>query len=288
MQKIPNYATLWQEIFQARQTNADPQEKEQHWRENAQKFFQRVQSRWQTPDSTRDLLLSTVQSIPNCTLTDIGSGPGNFSLFIAPHCAHVTAIDPSPSMLSVFKQQIEQHAVPNITLHNTTWATAPIPPKSTHITFSSHAIYGDPDLIGFLQKMNQVTTHRCFLLVRAPFPHSIMSQAAQLVWGQPHDSPNFQIIYNTLLQLGIIANVTPETPNGWKPVFSDSISDALQKIKTRLNITQTKYDLALKDILTKELLPTPDGRYQWPQWGESALIHWKPPQKSPQSSNPSP
>lgn len=277
MQKIPNYAALWQEIYQARQTPQDPAQKEDHWRENAQKFFDRVQTRWQSPDSTRTLLLNTVQSIPNCTLIDIGSGPGNFSIFITPHCQTVTAIDPSPAMLSVFKDQIKQRDIPNITLHNTTWAEAPIPPKSTHITFSSHAIYGDPDLIGFLQKMNQVTTHRCFLLVRAPFPHAIMAQAAQLVWGQPYDSPNFQIIYNTLLQMGIIPHVTTETPNRWKPVFSDSLADALEKVKSHLNISdQTQYDQDLIHILQKELISTPNGQFQWPQWGESALIHWDP------------
>lgn len=276
MQKITNYPKLWQEIHQARQTPADPAQKEDHWRENAQKFFDRVETRWQSPDSSRTLVLNTVKSIPDCTLTDIGSGPGNFSFFIAPHCKHVTAIDPSPAMLSVFEEQQAKRNLTNITLHATTWADAPIPPKSTHITYSSHAIYGDSDLLGFLQKMNQVTTHRCFLLVRAPFPQAIMAQAAQLVWDQPYDSPNFQIIYNTLLQMGIIADVTIETPNGWKPVFSESITEALEKTKNHLNITTPQYDQALTDLLTKELIPTSEGQFQWPQWGESALIHWDP------------
>jgi hypothetical protein len=104
-----------------------------------------------------------------------------------------------------------------------------------------------------------------------------MAQAAQLVWGQPYDSPNFQIIYNTLLQIGIIPHVTTETPNRWKPVFSDSLADALEKVKSHLNISdQTQYDQDLIHILQKELISTPNGQFQWPQWGESALIHWDP------------
>ena len=275
MQKITDYALLWQEIYQAR--NTSNKRHEDHWAEQAQAYYDRVELRWQKPDSTRTSILNTVKSLENPTLIDIGCGPGNFSMFIAPHCKQVISIDPSPSMLSIYKQQAKIRNITNTTIIQSTWAEANLQPKSAHITYSAHSIYGDVNIQAFIKKMNHITTHRCFLLLRVPSPNAVMSHAAQLVWGQPFDSPNFQIAYNTLLQMGVFADVTIETPNGWKPVYSESIAEALEKVKTQLNIlNQNQHDQALTQLLQAHLSQTQTGEFLWPKWGESALISWNP------------
>ena len=278
MQKIPNYAQLWQEIYQAR--NTTNRDHEDHWEERAQEFFDRVQNRWQTPDSTRTIIRNTVQSLTDPTLIDIGSGPGNFTFFIAPHCKQVIAIDPSESMRRVFQKEAQKQNLTNVTMIAANWAEADIQPKSADITYSAHSIYGDPDVKGFIKKMDQVTKHRCFILVRVPAPDTIMAQVANLIWSQPYDSPNFQIVYNTLLQMGIFADVNIETPNGWKPVFSENVDEAFEKIKTHFNLLETQeYDQEIMNILQNNLNKTETGNLRWPKWGESALISWTPTNK---------
>lgn len=277
MQKLTDFALLWQEIHNARKK---PKSNDDFWKDQATAFYQRVENRWQAPDSSRDKIISTVKTLNNPTLLDIGCGPGNFSFFIAPHCKHVISIDSSPSMLSVYKKMSKQKKITNTTIIQSTWEEVTLEPKSVHISYASHSMYSTPDIIAFVQKMNTVTINKCFLLIRATSKDAVMSKAATIIWNQPYDRPNFQIAYNALIQLGILADVTIETPNGWKPVFSPSIEEALIKIKTHFNVLdQMQYDSALQKLLETHLIQTESGDYKWPKWGESALISWNPTKK---------
>jgi hypothetical protein len=101
-----------------------------------------------------------------------------------------------------------------------------------------------------------------------------MAQAARHVWGQPHDSPNFQVAYNALMQLGIFANVVVEDTGLWEPWTNESLEEALADVKRRLDLVEdSTHDAFLRDLLAQHLTEQ-DGQVVWPRGTRSALIHW--------------
>ncbi|MBN1247431.1 MAG: hypothetical protein JXC32_07215 [Anaerolineae bacterium] len=101
-----------------------------------------------------------------------------------------------------------------------------------------------------------------------------MAEAARLVWGQPYDSPNFQVAYNALLQLGIFADVHMENAGLWRPWTSPSLEDALADVRRRLGLSEGgRHDDALRALLEQRLVQK-DGIWTWPRSVCSALVYW--------------
>lgn len=113
------------------------------------------------------------------------------------------------------------------------------------------------------------------LLLRAPLQNSIMADAARHVWGQPYDSPNFQIAFNALLQMGLFPNVCMEA-DLWDPWTSPSVQDALNEIKRRLCLMDdSRYDDYFRGLL-KDTLSEENGQMVWPRETRSAMVYWDP------------
>jgi len=103
-----------------------------------------------------------------------------------------------------------------------------------------------------------------------------MAKAASHVWGQPYDSPNFQIAYNILLGMDIYPDVIMEADGTWPAWTSDSFEAAMADIKIRLDLeNNTDHDVFLWELLAKHLTQKPDGSYVWPAGNRSALLYWK-------------
>ena len=96
------------------------------------------------------------------------------------------------------------------------------------------------------------------------------------VWGHPHDSPNFQVGYNALLQMGLFPNVLMEDTGLWDARTNDSMEEALADVKRRLDlwdVEDSEHDAFLEDLLRRRLT-LQDGRYVWPPGVRSALVYW--------------
>ncbi|MCG8617372.1 MAG: SAM-dependent methyltransferase, partial [Desulfobacterales bacterium] len=115
----------------------------------------------------------------------------------------------------------------------------------------------------------------CILVLRAPFWDAPMALASRRVLGQPYDSPNFQVAYNALLAMDIYPDVIMESEASWKVWTHDSLDEALNEVKDRLDIVDdTSHDIYLKEMLSSRLTPK-DGKWVWPRGNRSALIHWE-------------
>jgi hypothetical protein len=98
------------------------------------------------------------------------------------------------------------------------------------VVLCSHSLYGVADFTASVRKM----------------------EATRHVWGQPYDSPTFQVAYNALLQLGIFANVVLEDSSLWKPWTSASLDEALVDVKRRLDLVDdATHDAFLRDLLAR-------------------------------------
>lgn len=275
MEKATDWDALWRELVEikdrTRGSGSGRGRREDIWADRATEFKRGVQQKWVRPDSSRDFVLSHMD--PDCSVLDIGAGTGAWSILLSRRAGHVTAVEPSPSMIRVLRESLEEERVRNVSIAQGAWPDVGVGPHD--FSLCSHAMYACPDLAAFLLKMTACTRRMCFLLLRAVSPDGVRAEAARLVWGQPMDSPNFTIAYNILLRLGIFANVLMEDTGYWKPRTSSSLEEALGSMHRFLGLGESReHDAVLMDLLRRRLVPE-NGGYVWPVEVRSALVYWR-------------
>jgi 2-polyprenyl-3-methyl-5-hydroxy-6-metoxy-1,4-benzoquinol methylase len=276
MEKPTDWNSLWRELVEIKARSrsrklAAPAQTDM-WAGRAAEFKQGVKRKWARPDSSREFILSRLD--PNGTVLDIGAGTGAWSILMAPRVRHVTAVEPSESMIKEMREDLAAEKIANVTIVPGEWPDVSVGPHD--YSLCSHAMYASADLRAFILRMAACTRRTCFLLLRAPSIDSVRAEAALHLWGQPLDSPNFTIAYNVLLQAGIYANVLMENTGLWKPRTSSSIQEALMDMRRFLGLDDSgEHDAYLTELLRKRLT-WKDGKYVWPPEVRSALVYWQP------------
>ncbi|MBN1537377.1 MAG: class I SAM-dependent methyltransferase [Anaerolineales bacterium] len=274
MQNITDWADLWAELVEIKKdyqkTSIETPGDEDKWCAKAQDYDERVKHRWKNMDSSRETVLSFLES--DASILDIGAGTGAWSLLFSECVRKVTAVEPSRAMREIFLENIRRNKVSNIEVIEESWPEAN--PGKHDYSFCSHAMYGVADFRGFVKHMIDCTDKMCFLLIRAPSLDGMLSEAFMHIYHQPHDSPNFTIAYNILIQMGIYANVQIEKSDKWYSTKSASFDEAFTNLKIRLGLHAcSTYDDYLQDILKRKLVKQ-EGYYYWSGGYQSALIFW--------------
>ncbi|HKJ99222.1 MAG TPA: class I SAM-dependent methyltransferase [Desulfotignum sp.] len=275
MEKLTDWKKLWKQLseIQTRAFAKKQAKDEDFWRHKARDFDKMVEERWAKPDSSRQFLLDKLTANPGSSLLDIGAGTGKWSVLASPYAAKVTALEPSGAMQAVLKEKIHEMNITNIQVFTGNWPEDD--PGPHDFILASHSMYGQTDFTAFVQKMSATAVKGCILVMRAPFADAVMAKAAMKVWGQPYDSPNFQIAYNMLLGMDIYPDVIMEADGTWPAWTSDSFEAAMEETKNRLGLADnTSHDLFLWELLAKHLTRQNDGKYVWPKGNRSALVYW--------------
>ena len=277
MEKITDWFLLWRQLVDAhdRFWAIKKKQKQAHadaWKDRARHFDKMVKKRWAKPDTSRELIRSMLVANLGATVVDIGAGTGAWAIFMARHAAHVTAVEPSDSMCEVMQERLAAEKITNVSIIQANWPDVDI--DAHDFSFASHSMYGVADFKAFVEKMRQVTRKKCVLLMRVLLANTLMARAAMRVWGQPYDSPNFQVALNALMQMDIYPNVVMETEKGWDPWSHDSLEEALREVKNRFNLeNDSTHDPFLRSLL-EESLREDKGRYFWPVGNRSGILYW--------------
>jgi precorrin-6B methylase 2 len=272
MQKAIDWVHLWRDLATVHQGKHTAKPDEDAWRDKARSFDQKTKLRWVQPDSSRDMLLAQVQAHPGSTVLDIGAGTGAWTVLLARHARHVTALEPSTAMIELLRENLAAEGLTNVDIVQQTWPEASVPPHD--FSLCAHAMYGCAELPGFVRAMQAATRRTCYLVLRVPVMDSLMARASQHIWGHPYDSTNFHVAYNLLLQIGLFPNVLMENTGLWDAWFNDTLEGALSDIKRRFGLQDSSaYDGYLQDLLSSEL-KFEDGHYVWPRGIRSALVYW--------------
>jgi SAM-dependent methyltransferase len=262
------------------------------WRDLVERFEdeparseQRMLARWQTRAPSRgyteekrrrdrdDPLMQCVlgRLEADDTVLDIGAGIGRWSIPMALVCRKVTALDVLPGMLEIVRENAAHDAVGNIETLLGDWATVELEPHD-HV-LSSHAAYVSRDIVGYVRKMERLARKTCFVVLRVPRHDGVIGELSRRIHGFWHDSPNFVVGYNALLQAGISGHVIMEEQGRcW---HDETREDALDRVKRHLRLSSEEHDALILDVLD-ERLEFRDGEYHWPDWRRSALIWWRP------------
>ncbi len=273
MKATTDWASLWRELVLGPGWNGEGEcprgDTEEVWRRKSRAIDGHARRKAAARDPIRDLVLSRVDR--DTTVLDIGAGTGKWVVPLAPRVRHVTALDPSPTMLAVLRENVAAGRLENVRIVEGSWPETDVEPHD--VTICSHAVYGVPDLKGFVRRMVEVTRRTCFLVLKAPLRQALMAEAARHVWGRPYDGPCFAVAYNVLLEMDIVGSVLAD-PDLWEPWTHSSLDEALTEAKRRLRIRETsRYDGYLMGLLREQLV-LKDGRYVWPRSLRSVLVYW--------------
>jgi FkbM family methyltransferase len=284
MQNTTDWLTLWKELCAAqkrfwdrshpRQTKQESSAREDCWTAKAKHFDAMVRKRWARPDSSREYVLELLKRHPNASVLDIGAGTGAWALLMAGHAGRVTALEPSAAMREIMDRNARQAGIKNLTMVEDSWPEAAV--ERHDFTLASHSMYGYPDFETFVRRMEQTTGNTCFLIMRLSPVDSLMARITRRVWGHPYDSPNFQVGFNALIQMGIHANVLMETPNHWEPWTHDTIEAALAEVAARFDLGPDSPHLPYIEEMLQTHLTRKEGGYAWPPGTRSALVYWQP------------
>ncbi len=225
-----------------------------------------------TDDETLDVLLALAE--PQETWLDVGAGGGRYALPLALHVRDVVAIDPSPAMLTVLREDADAESIGNISIIESRW---PMPSGAGAPTgdaaLMAHVGYDIGEIGPFLDAV-EASAHRLCVAVMG---ESAMATTATLFWNDIHGEPRVRLpalpeMVMLLLARGRLPEIT--LVDRVPPTFA-SIDEALAMARRQLWLRAgSAKDQKLAD-LARERLTGRDGRYAF-EWEPTKIgvIAW--------------
>jgi SAM-dependent methyltransferase len=212
---------------------------------------------------------------PHHTLIDVGAGGGRLTFPLALRCRRVIAVEPSPSMRSVLRQQMLEAGISNVSLVALRWEEAEIDPAD--FVLCAHVLYTIRDIVPFVRKLEAHARERVLVVLFQDAPQARIHPLWARIHGErrrPLPSlPEFQAV---LRELGIEAQteaLPPQPPRGF-----DSLEDALRQLSRRLYLKPDDAKTSQLEQMLPELLEEVDGVLQLRGTGlfDTALVGWHP------------
>jgi SAM-dependent methyltransferase len=226
------------------------------------------------PGRTDDPVLDHLRALvrPQDTWLDIGGGAGRIALPLALLARSVTVLDPSPAMLAILRESMDEYGIANVEPVEARW---PAPGTYTaDCALISHVGY-DVEAIGPFVEAMEAAARRCVavLLDRAP------ASAASPFWPEVHGEPRNELpaareFVALLLALGRLPAISLYE----RPAMTYRDRDqALSNLRIQLWVAPgSAKDARLQAALDRMAIETPGGIQFAPAPGAVAVIEWSP------------
>ena len=210
---------------------------------------------------------------PECTILDIGAGPGTLAIPLAKMVKHVTAVDPSTGMLACLNENAVSEGLKNITCINKKWEDVEIGTDIAEpdIVLASHSL-AMLDIKEALSKMNDAAKRSVYVFTFAGARMWDYNTLWPKLYGEEYQpGPDYIYLYNVLYEMGIYANV--EIANSeYKQQFSN-LDDAVAQWKENLDVITPDAEEVIKSHLSGTLIKE-DGKLWSNREMRSAMIWW--------------
>jgi SAM-dependent methyltransferase len=209
------------------------------------------------------------------SVLDVGAGTGRHTLALAPYVARVVAVEPSPAMLGLLREDAEAQRLTNIETVAAEWLAADV--AAADIVLCSHVLYPIAGIAPFVRKLAASAKDRVFIYTRVdPLPTDMG------LWSEFHGvplqgQPSHMDLLNALAQLGVMADVEIVL-HRFTWTFA-SVDEAVAQVRNSLCLREddSASTEKLRGLLETRLVPWPNGRLG-PRIGSarSAIISWRP------------
>jgi len=261
--RTTDWAAEWRALVEARQAEAEAAGADQpgYWDRRAAGFKASLQGRPEDP--FLDFLEPWLS--PRKTVLDVGAGWGRHAVPLTARVDWVTAVEPSEGMRELLEP------APNLTVIASGWEDAD--PAPADLVICCHVLYGVPEVVPFLEKLEASARERVFVYLRdRPPPLPAEELALELGFARTR-MPEFRDLYPVLRQLGVAPEVAMlRYPS--RPVYA-SLEAAEAEVQAALG---ERWDQARgRAFLESRLVPDGGGRLAWDA-GEmvAGVAHWTP------------
>ncbi|KUK43605.1 MAG: Methyltransferase [Methanothrix harundinacea] len=178
------------------------------------------------------VLLDKIRIGSNFRVLDIGAGPGTLAIPFSKMAAHVTAVEPSASMATVLRENLEERGIENVDCIQKRWEEVDVegdlkPPYDLVVASFS---LGMTDIKGAVQKMMAASSGRVYLAwfagdtswdVQSREISALLSSEVEY-----HPMPKSDVLFNLLYQMGVYPNVWvfPLRMHHRFPSFDDALN----------------------------------------------------------------
>jgi SAM-dependent methyltransferase len=243
-----------------------------YWARRAKAFREAMHAR--SEEDPFYLAARRVTSASSSVL-DVGAGTGRHTLALAPHVHSVTAIDPSPAMLGLLREDLDSLGLRNVTTIEAEWMQAATEPAD--VVLCSHVLYPIGDVVPFLRKLQEAARQRVLIYLRAD-PLSTDMDLWREFYGIPlQQQPVHMDLLNVLAQIDIFADV--EIVEHRFTLTYRSIEDAVSQVRYALCLREgdAAAEEKLRRLLSERLVSWPDGRLGPPvSSARTAILSWTP------------
>jgi SAM-dependent methyltransferase len=219
--------------------------------------------------------LSRIQTEPEWTVLDVGSGPGTLAIPLANKVRRVTAVDYSAAMLGELDKRAREEGKDNITTVKGSWTDdwQALGIARHEVAIASRSLSVD-DLKGALRKLNEYATRAVYVVDRVgagPFDPDLFAAI-----GRDFDpGPDYIFTVNILYTLGIHARVDFISLDHKRTYGSRE--EALQSYRWMVDDLTAPEEERLAAYVDARLRRTADNSWQLarqtpPRW---ALIWWQ-------------
>jgi SAM-dependent methyltransferase len=219
-------------------------------------------------------MLARIETTPECTVLDIGCGPGTLAIPLAKKVKSITGLDISSEMLKHLKENADKDGISNIKYINCSWDDAVVGKdvEPHDIVVASRSL-SPQDLKESMLKLASAAKKAVYFtlpVVHLPFDWEVY----QVIGRIERKHPSYIYVFNTLYQMGIQANL--EILNSKIRVKFSSVAEAMDDLQWRTTpFSDTEKEKMKKylEIKFAEQKDSPVFRHEgFSKW---ALIWWK-------------
>lgn len=227
--------------------------------EQMQGFWNRMKAEWYRkgldystlPKAALPVILSRTEDAK--TFLDIGSGCGTLAIPLAKAGKRVTALDSSPAMIEILKDDIRKQNIKNITPVLAKWGEAELKPHDAILCSNVPVLLGEP--AEFIKSIEGLYRKAAFIIENAD-PNSdkfYYRELYPLLFNRPFgERSDYLKTYKALHGLGIFANVEIIDYDFDQPF--ESIEEAVEFWKEYIGIVTEEHDRKLTEFLSKKLV----------------------------------
>ena len=241
-----------------------------HWRPYAQQFLADPR---RTDDPLVNRLLKEVS--PQHSVIDVGAGGGRLALPLALACRQLVAVEPSPSMADVLRQQIADYAFRNVSVVEAGWEEAQV--ESMDIVLCAHVLYTMRDIEFFVRKLEEHARERVLVVLFEAPPQSQIYPLWEKFHGEARlPLPSLPEFQEVLSQLEIEAHT--ETLAAAPARGFDDRQQALEQLGRRLYLAPGSPQMDQLEILLPDLLEEANGAFMIRGASplQPVLVWWRP------------
>ena len=241
------------------------------WDKAAPGFYRRTRK-----DDYQDALFDMLILDKDDVVLDVGCGEGSVTIPIAKRVKKVIGLDSSPKMLEYLEKRAADNNIDNIET-----ILKPIEEISydeigdVDVVVCSRSLNGIMPIGNVLSELNKIANKYVFITIFGPENKKIEKDFDRELGIKTEDFTDYNYFFNILFNIGIYANVERFDLNNYREY--DSIEDAMDNGKFRLDLYSDEEKIKLKDYLERIL--TKDSKtgklYNVKDKADWVMVWWK-------------